>query len=227
MSAHKYHMTLITNPELFPENESHFLIDGEIGRLELLTTTPSGATEDRRVAVLCHPHPLHQGTMTNKVVHTLSRAFHNKNFYTVRFNFRGVGKSEGTFGNSIGEVADLMAVLQWVDTVLDKPKLGLAGFSFGAYIAAMGAAKHVCTQLFSIAPAVNHQPYDELQGIDCPWTIIQGEQDEVIAPELVYEWYHKAQQPNMQLIKLPETSHFFHGKLIVLRELVEANIIQP
>ncbi|MGE3318114.1 MAG: alpha/beta hydrolase [Candidatus Berkiella sp.] len=218
-------MTLLSNPDHFPDNESHFLIDGEVGHLELLTTSPEN--QSNGVAVICHPHPLHQGTMTNKVVHTLSRAFHNKHLHTVRFNFRGVGKSEGTFGNSIGEIADLLSVLQWVNRILGKPNVWLAGFSFGAYIAAMGAAKQGCKQLFSIAPAVNHQPYAELPSIDCPWTIIQGEQDEVIAPELVYEWYQRVQKPNMQLIKLPETSHFFHGKLVILRNLVEQHFVQP
>lgn len=216
-------MTMILNPDDFPEKEAHFLIDGEAGHLELLTTSPENPSNG--VAVICHPHPLHQGTMTNKVVHTLSRAFHNQGLHTVRFNFRGVGKSEGTFGHSIGEVADLMSVLNWVDTVLHKPKVWLAGFSFGAYIAAMGATKHPCCQLYSIAPAVNHQPYDELLPITCPWVVIQGEKDEVIAPELVYNWYEKTNKPNMQLFKLPDTSHFFHGNLIVLRDLVEKSFV--
>jgi len=216
-------MSLIQNPQIFPTEESSLFIEGEQGRLELLTTFSENPSVG--VAVICHPHPLHQGTMTNKVVHTLSRAFHNQGLHTVRFNFRGVGKSEGSFGHSIGEVADLMAVLQWVDTVLDKPKVWLAGFSFGAYIAAMGATQHACCQLYSIAPAVNHQPYDELLPITCPWIVIQGEQDEVIAPELVYQWYDKANKPNMQLMKLPNTSHFFHGNLIILRDLVEKSFV--
>lgn len=215
-------MTMILNPDNFPEKEAHFLIDGEQGHLELLTTSPDNASNG--VAVICHPHPLHQGTMTNKVVHTLSRAFHNQGLHTVRFNFRGVGKSEGTFGHSIGEVADLMSVLKWVDTVLHKPKPWLAGFSFGAYIAAKGAMQHSCQQLYSIAPAVNHQPYDDLV-ITCPWVVIQGENDEVIAPDLVYEWYEAVKTPNMQLIRFPETSHFFHGKLVELRNSVEKSFV--
>jgi alpha/beta superfamily hydrolase len=216
-------MTMILNPDDFPEKEAHFLIDGEAGRLELLTTSPENPSNG--VAVICHPHPLHLGTMTNKVVHTLSRAFHNQGLHTVRFNFRGVGKSEGTFGHSIGEVADLMSVLNWVDTVLEQPKVWLAGFSFGAYIAAMGATRHLCCQLYSVAPAVNHQPYNELPPITCPWIVIQGEKDEVISPELVYIWYEKMNKPNMQLIKLPDTSHFFHGNLINLRDLVEKSFV--
>ncbi|HRE31212.1 MAG TPA: alpha/beta hydrolase, partial [Candidatus Berkiella sp.] len=101
----------------------------------------------------------------------------------------------------------------------------LAGFSFGAYIAAMGATQHACQQLYSIAPAVNHQPYDELPAITCPWVIIQGEQDEVISPQVVYDWYARHAKSNMQLFKMPETSHFFHGHLITLRETVENNFV--
>lgn len=213
------------NPETFPENEASFFISGEAGRLELLTTSPTETTQNKAVAVICHPHPLHQGTMNNKVVHTLSKAFHNKHLHTVRFNFRGVGKSEGTFGNSIGEVADLMSVLKWVDSTLDSPSIWLAGFSFGAYIAARGASLHACKQLFSIAPAVTNQPYESLSTVTCPWIVVQGEQDEVIAPEKVYQWFEKSQKPNMQLIKFEQTSHFFHGKLIELREIIEKNFV--
>lgn len=219
-------MTLVQNPQVFPENEAHFLIDGEAGHLEILTTSPDdSSTRNKGVAVICHPHPLHQGTMNNKVVHTLSKAFHNKGLHTVRFNYRGVGKSEGEYGNSIGEVADLLSVLKWVDLVLDSPSIWLAGFSFGAYIAARGSSLHACNQLYSIAPAVTNQPYETLSTVACPWIVVQGEKDEVIAPEKVYQWFDNAQTPNMQLIKCPDTSHFFHGQLVNLRQIVESHFI--
>lgn len=219
-------MTLIQNPETFPEKEAHFLIEGEAGHLELLTTSPDNQPIQKNgVAIICHPHPLHQGTMNNKVVHMLSKAFHNKGLHTARFNYRGVGQSEGAFGNSIGEVADLMSVLKWVDSVLDSPPIWLAGFSFGAFIAARGAALHACTQLFSIAPAVTNQPFDTLAKVTCPWIVVQGEKDEVIAPDLVYQWFESAKTPTMQLIKCPDTSHFFHGQLVTLRQIVENNFV--
>lgn len=215
-------MTLIQNPDTFPKNDAHILIKGEAGQLELLTTSPDDqSTQNPSVAIICHPHPLHQGTMNNKVVYTLSKAFHNKGLYTVRFNYRGVGKSEGTYGDSIGEVADLLSVLKWVDAVLDKPSIYLAGFSFGAFIAARGAALHDCKQLYSIAPAVTNQPYETLSTVDCPWIVVQGENDEVIGPQKVYEWFERAHKPNMQLIRFAQTSHFFHGKLVELRDTVE------
>lgn len=214
-------MNLPTNPTAFPSGETNILIDGPAGQLELLTFAAKNPAKG--VAVICHPHPLQEGTMHNKVVHTLSRAFHRQDVHAIRFNYRGVGKSEGQYGNSIGEIDDLMAVLSWTDAVLDSPKVWLAGFSFGAYIAAMGATKHSCQQLFSVAPAVTHQPFENMSLIDCPWVVIQGEADEVIAAEEVFKWFnqHAEQQSHMTLVKLPNASHFFHGDLIVLRTLVE------
>lgn len=181
------------------------------------------------VGIICHPHPLHEGTMHNKVVYTLSRALQAKGLHTVRFNFRGVGKSEGQYGNSTGEVADLMAVLAWVDQVLPQSKIWLGGFSFGAYIAAKGATQHPCQQLFTVAPSVENQPYDQLATVSCPWNIIQGEEDEVVPPEAVYAWVesHKESQPNLSLIRMPKASHFFHGELINLRAIVENAFIAP
>ncbi|MBN9288433.1 MAG: hypothetical protein BGO43_05560 [Gammaproteobacteria bacterium 39-13] len=219
-------MNLPTNPSTFPSGETNFLIDGPSGQLELLSFAAKGPAKG--VAIICHPHPLQEGTMHNKVVHTLSRAFHRKDLHAIRFNYRGVGKSQGQYGNSVGEIQDLMAVLSWADTVLDNPKIWLAGFSFGAYIAAMGATQHACQQLFTVAPAVTHQPYSEMPLVSCPWTVIQGEADEVVSPSEVFTWFdrHAEQQSQMTLIKLPNASHFFHGDLIVLRTLVEDAFVE-
>ncbi|MBS0290125.1 MAG: alpha/beta hydrolase [Proteobacteria bacterium] len=213
-----------TNPKVFSNGEANFLIDGPSGYLELLTQSTKDPVKG--VAVICHPHPLHQGTMHNKVVSTLARAFLNANLHAVRFNFRGVGQSEGCFDNSIGEVADLMAVLHWVDKVLHTPPLWLAGFSFGAYIAAKGATQHACQQLYSVAPAVTHQPFQTLGPVVCPWEIIQGDEDEVIPAFEVTAWYQAAakNQPHMSLHML-KASHFFHGNLIILRDLVTKTMI--
>lgn len=213
------------NPTEFPSGETTFLIDGAVGQLELLTLSVS---HPQGVAVICHPHPLHQGTMHNKVVHTLSRAFQQLGLHSIRFNYRGVGNSEGQYGNSEGEVADLLAVLKWADKVLNAPKVILAGFSFGAFIAAMGATQHACEQLYSIAPAVTNQPYEKLTGVNCPWIVIQGELDEVIAVNEVYDWFEKQQasMPQMALLKMANASHFFHGHLIALRALVQESFIK-
>lgn len=209
-------------PTFFPEGENHFLLEGPAGPLETITLSAKG--ECRGLGVVCHPHPLHEGSMHNKVVTTVARAFSNKGLHTVRFNFRGVGKSAGAFGNSVGEVADLMAVLAWLNKIMPNQPLVLAGFSFGAYIAAMGATQTPCSQLWSIAPAVPNQPYDQLPAMTCPWMILQGEQDEIIDPQTVYDWFETRKQQAtapMTLVKFSDTSHFFHGKLILLRDQVE------
>lgn len=213
------------NPSSLPEKEQPFFIKGPIGPLEMLVLKAPHQTQD--VAVICHPHPLHEGTMHNKVVHTLSRAFHHRGLHALRFNFRGVGQSHGCFGNSIGELADLLAVIDWVKTAVDSPRFWLAGFSFGAYIAAKGASMINCQQLFSIAPAVHHQPYAELDTIACPWIVIQGEKDEVVPPELVYQMVEaqRLRQPKISLYKMSDATHFFHGKLVILRNMIETLFI--
>lgn len=203
--------------------ETKHVIAGPAGQLELLQLSPVDPLRSPGVAIICHPHPLFEGTMHNKVVYTLSRAFHQLGLGAVRFNYRGVGQSEGEYGHSIGEVADLMAVLEWVDKGFDHPKIWLAGFSFGAYIAAKGAENHPCEQLFSIAPAVTNQDFASLE-VRCPWTVIQGELDEVIAPEAVYQWA-KNQGDKVDLLRMGQASHFFHGQLIALRSLVEKAVI--
>lgn len=213
-------------PELFfPAGETSFIIPGPQGQLESLVYS---AGDSNRVAIICHPHPLFQGTMNNKVVYTLSRAFQNAGITAIRFNYRGVGNSTGTFGDSIGEVEDLLAVMAWVKEKVPSVEFYLAGFSFGAFIAASGAACGNCIQLFSIAPAVTNQPYNALPKINCPWVVIQGEADEVIAAESVYEWFEhaKSHQSSLKLIKMPGASHFFHGELITLRSLVEENLVR-
>lgn len=205
--------------------ETAILIPGPAGVLESLVypVEKSGA-----VAVICHPHPLFQGTMYNKVIYTLSRAFHDAGITSIRFNFRGVGKSEGSFGHSIGEIEDLLAVVDWVKATMPGVEFYFAGFSFGAYIAASGAARQPCKQLFSIAPAVPHQPYFSLPPLSNPWLVLQGEEDEIISPQAVYDWvehvknYHHA----LSLIKLPGATHFFHGQLNTLRTIVEEHLVR-
>jgi len=206
--------------------ESHLLIQGKAGQLECIVQRQP---EAKGIGIVCHPHPLHHGTMKNKVVHTVARAFHNKGIDVVRFNFRGVGKSAGQFGDSVGEIEDLQTVIQWLQTTanLNFLSLYLAGFSFGAYIAAQGATQSSCKQLFSIAPAVTNQPYQTLGKIECPWLVVQADQDEVISAQAVYDWFEmrKQQQSDMKLIRLSEASHFFHGKLIYLRQQIENNLL--
>lgn len=212
------------NPTAFPQDEQSFSIDGDTGLLECVSKSVENT---KGIGIVCHPHPLYQGSMHNKVVHTISRAFNNKGLSTIRFNYRGVGKSEGEFGDSVGEVDDLNAVIRWAQSVMPNQKLWLAGFSFGSFIAAKGATLHPCQQLFTIAPAVHHQPYEQVKNVTCPWVVIQGTQDEVVPPEEVYNWFFHQQsqsQSAMQLIKL-DASHYYHGTLVSLRTYIESTFL--
>lgn len=205
--------------------ETAHKIPGPAGDLESLVYQ---AEASESVAIICHPHPLFQGTMHNKVIYTLSRTFYQAGITAVRFNYRGVGKSEGSFGHSEGEIEDLLAVIAWVKHHLSPKQFYFAGFSFGAYIAASGASQEKCTQLISIAPAVTNQPYASLKNITCPWLVVQGEEDEIISPQAVYDWVSEEKQrhPQILLEKIPEATHFFHGKLNVLRTIVEEHLVK-
>ncbi|HSC66336.1 MAG TPA: alpha/beta fold hydrolase, partial [Cellvibrio sp.] len=128
---------------VFPfAKEQEFFIPGPSGQLEAIIHQGDneGHFAGRELlVVICHPHPVHGGTMDNKVVTTLMRTYRDLGVHVLRFNFRGVGKSEGSFDNAIGEVDDLRAVIAWVDQQLPDTSLLLAGFSFGSSIAAQAS----------------------------------------------------------------------------------------
>lgn len=198
--------------------KQYIFIPGPVGSLEAVVQTPE--TPVNRVAVVCHPNPLQEGTMENKVITTLVRTFNALGMAAIRFNYRGVGKSTGEYGDVAGEVADCMAVINWAQSQWPTAKLWLAGFSFGAYIAAEAATKVPTEQLISIAPSVDRMPYADLPKVACPWLVIMGEEDEVVVPESVYQWFAKL-DANKTLIKFPTTGHFFHGKLVDLQQAIE------
>jgi uncharacterized protein len=201
----------------FPTVETQFFLPGPTGRLELATTAPKQARTPGAVAIVCHPHSLHGGSMNNKVVTTLIRAFNQLGLYTIRFNFRGVEKSEGTYDAGIGETEDLRAVIHWVRHCLPAAEIWLAGFSFGSYVAARAATMIPVDQLISIAPPVHHFGFVDLPAVPAPWLVIQGDNDEVVDPNAVFAWVKK-RIPAPRLIVMAEASHFFHGRLVELRE---------
>lgn len=191
------------------------LINGPAGKLEIAVIEP---TEEERSAwgVICHPHPLHGGTMNNKVVTTLAKTFQGLGLNTVCFNFRGVGKSEGEYDEGAGEINDLLAVVDWVQQTSRQKEVWLAGFSFGAYIAASAAPIIDAKRLVTVAPAVQHFPMETLPPILCPWVLVQGERDDVVPPDLVFKWAEN-RDPKPVIIRFPEAGHFFHGQLSELR----------
>jgi alpha/beta superfamily hydrolase len=195
-----------------------FIIDGPEGGLEAMLESPESA-DGSHIAILCHPHPQHQGTMLNKVVHTLARSMNDLGLMALRFNFRGVGKSEGAYGHGEGEIQDLIAVADYARLRWPGASIWLAGFSFGAVVATRAAASIKPERLVTIAPAVNVLG-KELQSVPTmPWLVIQGDADEVVPVGDVSSWVEKLEiQP--ELIILPGVGHFFHGHLVDLRALL-------
>lgn len=188
--------------------------DGPAGRLEGVLQLPEG--EPHAIAVVAHPLPTMGGTMENKVVTTLAKTFTELGFAALRFNFRGVGNSEGEFDSGNGEVEDLLAAVQHVRDALGHLPLVLSGFSFGGYVSAR-AAQHLHPQphkLVLIAPAVGrfampHVPHNTL--------VVHGEHDEVIPLSDALDW---ARPQHLPIVVLPEAGHFFHGRLNQLKQIV-------
>ena len=206
--------------QTFPIIETTFQLPAKAGELEVLVTPKNESSTRNAVAIICHPHPQHGGTMTNKVVTTLAKTFHNLDLSTVRFNFRGVGKSTGSFADGVGEIEDLLTVIEWVKQTCPQDEIWLAGFSFGAYVSVQVASKISVARLISVAIPVSWGGLVNLPPITCPWVVVQGDQDEVVSPEKVYLWI-KTLKPKPMLIRFPKAGHFFHGQLLELREQLE------
>jgi uncharacterized protein len=182
----------------------------------------------RGLALLCHPHPLFAGTMQNKVVSTLQRTARDAGLATLRFNFRGVGASAGVHDEGRGEIDDAEAAARWLMAQHPGLSLNVLGFSFGACVAACLAGRLeaqgvAVQQLFMLAPPVERFAVDGQLPAHCPLRIIQPMADEVVSPAKVYAWADSVQRPH-ELLKVAECSHFFHGKLNELKQLVLARL---
>lgn len=196
-------------------------IDGPGGVLQAVVED-SGA-QSSNYAVLCHPHPLMGGTMDNKVVTTLARAFQELAIPTVRFNFRGVGSSEGRFDAGIGETADADAVAAWGEAHWPGRRLMLAGFSFGSFVALRLAQQRPVEHLITIAPPVAMFDFKVMRSPNSPWLVVQGDADELVDAAGVEHWVQTL-NPLPHLIVMPGVGHFFHGRLADLRDAVIAAI---
>ncbi len=198
--------------------QENLFIDGPVGRLEAVLDRPGqGAIEG--CAVVCHPHPQHGGTMHNKVAHTLARAFVRSSFEVLRFNFRGTENSEGAFDNGVGELDDALTALHWLSDRHPDLPIWLAGFSFGAAIAVKAAAAEHVDGLVSVAPAISRFAAGLQIQPQCPWLVIQGDEDELVDIDETVEWFDSL-EPGPALLVMPGGEHFFHGRLSELREIV-------
>ena len=214
----------MTSPT-FPTVSGPIVIDGPVGPLEASVDLPDGeVTPLPLVVVLCHPLSTEGGSMHNKVVTMTARALRELGISVVRFNFRGVGHSEGVFDDGTGEREDLRAVAAWARQQHPGAALWLAGFSFGAWVALRGAVELNAGALISIAPPVGRGwSFDGVAMPAVPWLLIHGEADEIVDASAVFDWVATLPRPPV-LVKMPDTSHFFHRKLIDLRGAVKHGV---
>ncbi len=194
-----------------------FSITGAAGNLEGITHLPDSAP--RAIAVVAHPLPTMGGTMENKVVTTLAKIFAELGFVALRFNFRGVGDSSGTFDEGEGEVEDALAVVRHARQEYGHLPLILAGFSFGGYVQARAAQQlhphpH---KLVLVAPAVGRFA---MPPVPHGTLLIHGEQDTVVPLADVLQW---ARPQHLPVVVLPEAEHFFHGCLHQLKGIVHGH----
>ena len=199
--------------------ETEVFIDGPLGQLEALYLDTADATG---IALICHPNPVQGGTMLNKVVSTLQRTARDAGLTTLRFNYRGVGQSAGSHDMGSGEVDDAQAVAAWLRERHPQLALTILGLSFGGFVAAtlnsrLEAQGVAVKHLFMVAPAVMRITENMPQ--HSTLTVIQPETDEVVDPQLVYDWSNNLERPH-ELLKVAECGHFFHGKLTDLKDLL-------
>ncbi len=194
-------------------------LSGPVGVLEALLEIPEGSRNER-IGVICHPHPLHHGSMHNKVVHTVARAMMDLGAPVLRFNFRGVGASDGEYADGIGEAEDALAACAWMRGRYPGAALILSGFSFGATVACRAALTAAPAHLITIAP-----PPDRARALlegrhpQCPWLLVQGDADGVVPAHDVQAWVEEL-DPRPDFEVLPGVDHFFHGSLTQLRQTI-------
>jgi uncharacterized protein len=194
------------------------VIDGPAGAIECAADAPAG--EPRGTAVICHPHPQFGGTLDNKVVQTLARAFVQLGYRAVRFNFRGVGASAGGWDEGRGEIDDALAVVSAERTTHPGLPVVLAGFSFGGYVAAQAAdrlqaAGTPAQRLVLVGPATSRFTLPAAVAADT--LVIHGEADDVVPLQATLDW---ARPQVLPVIVLPGVGHFFHGQLTLLKQQV-------
>jgi alpha/beta superfamily hydrolase len=189
-------------------------IAGPAGAIECAIDEPADAP--RAVAIVCHPHPQGGGTLDNKVAQTLARAFVQLGYRAVRFNFRGVGASEGEYDEGRGETDDTLAVIAaHRDSALP---LVLSGFSFGAYVASQAAQRlpddAKAERLVLVGPSTQKQ---QMPTVPEGTLVIHGELDDVVPLSSTFDW---ARPQALPVVVIPGVGHFFHGQLTLLKNLV-------
>jgi|SRR5262245_14259654 len=190
----------------------HLTLAGPAGTIEAVLHERE-ARPHELTAVVCHPHPMYGGTLHNKVVHRVASTLHEMGAEVLRFNFRGVGRSEGVHDEGIGELEDARAVVQWMRTRYPGARLWLGGFSFGAWIAArLAASDPRIERLILVAPPVTRSGFGVLRHCAVPKLVIQGSADTVCPPADLEREFPQWAEPKT-LVMVPDASHFFDRQL--------------
>lgn len=194
-------------------------IPGPAGPLEALLDLPDG--EPRAVAVFGHPHPLHGGTMHTKALYQAAKATARIGVAALRFNFRGVGRSAGTFDSGPGEKEDFNAAIAFVQDRFSDLPIWAAGMSFGSWVAmTVGAEDPRVSLLLGIAPPVDRYDFDVLRTCTLPKFIVHGEADELISIKEIRKFYAQLPEPK-ELATIEDADHLFEGKTSLVGEAVE------
>ena len=198
-------------------------LQGHAGLVEALLDLPAG--QPQGTAVIAHPHPLYGGTMSNKVVQTLARAFVQTGWRAVRFNFRGVGASEGAYDEGRGEAADMLEVIR---QMAPEGPLALAGFSFGAFVtshAVAGITPRLPEKIVLVGTAASRFAVSPIAPeLHERTLVLHGEQDDTVALSSVMDW---ARPQSLPVTVIPGVEHFFHGQLPLLKSLVVRHLLAP
>lgn len=197
------------------------LIAGPAGHIEALLAAPLRALAEPAFAIVCHPHPLFGGAMTNKVAYTLAATAQKAGLYALRFNFRGVGRSEGRHDNGRGETQDVEFLVDWMREQLPGARAVLMGFSFGAWVSLRAAGCVRPVAQVSIAPPFGKYVGDQTvpERPPCPWLVVHGSDDDVVdygQTKAVLDTY----VPPPELVTMQGAGHFFHGRLTELGGIV-------
>ena len=199
-----------------PKSTERSTIAGPAGALEIAQNVPEAPP--RGIALVAHPHPLQGGTLDNKVAQTLAKTFYTLGYAAIRFNFRGVGRSEGTFDEGRGEAQDALAALRFAQSRLDEPAgalpVVLAGFSFGSYVQTIVAQSVQAERLVLVGPAVGRFT---IGTVPADTIVIHGEEDDVVPLADVLAW---ARPQALPVVVFPGCGHFFHGRLLQLQAAI-------
>ena len=197
-----------------PRNTERETIAGPAGALEVVVNAPPTASG---IALIAHPHPQQGGTLDNKVVQTLAKAFFGLGYVAVRFNFRGVGASIGAFDNGDGETDDALAALAHARARFGETlPVALAGFSFGSFVQTRVARRVAAERLVLVAPAIKRFA---VEPVPADTIVVHGEEDDVVPLADVLGW---ARPQELPIVVFPGCGHFFHGRLPQLQRIVTA-----